>query len=54
MAKAGDFKVSDLPARAKLAYYDYLNGIIDIPNFENKTVDEIVEAYNDIKAKKNK
>ena len=54
MAKSGGFKISDMPARAKLAYYEHLNGTIDIADFENKSVDQIIDEYNEIKAKKNK
>ena len=46
MAKAGDFKVTDFPVRAKLAYFKYLNRNIDIKDFENKTVQQIIEEYN--------
>jgi len=46
MAKAGGFLVTDIPVRAKLAYYAYLNGNIDIKDFEKKSVEEIVEEYN--------
>lgn len=54
MAKAGGFEVTDIPVRAKLAYYQYLNGRIDIKDFENKSVDQIVQDYNEIRAKKDK
>ena len=40
MAKAGGFKVSDIPVRAKLAYYYKLNNRLeDIKDFENKTIE---------------
>ena len=54
MAKCGQFKVSDVPARAKLAYYGYMNGSINIQNFGDKSIDEIVKEYNEIKEKKTK
>ena len=40
MAKAGGFKVTDIPVRAKLAYYYKLNGRLeDLKDFENKSID---------------
>ena len=46
MAKAGEFQVTNVPVRAKLALYRHINDIIKIKNFEDKTIEEIVEEFN--------
>lgn len=39
MAKTSGLKITDIPNRAKLAYWKHLNGKSGIEDFENKTVE---------------
>lgn len=50
MSRASGLKTTDLPNRVKIAYWKHLCGNSAIDDFENKTIDEIVEAYNQIES----
>lgn len=46
MAKAGGLGVTEWPIRLKYAYWYHIWGEIKIADFENKSVEQIIEEYN--------
>lgn len=53
MSKTSGLKTSDMPNRGKFAYWKHLNGKSGIDDFENKSVEQIIEEYTIVQDKNN-